>query len=131
MTTILDRAIDRRDREREARRRRNPILALPAAARLDELPPEAKAALRAVLLDLADQANAEAERSWSKRKGPMAAYWRSVSTYAKHLARATARARELPSRDYPEPGSLAYGERLVRAGAAGDPIPSWHEDLDR
>ena len=75
--------------------RRNPVLDLPAARRLEELPPEARAALRDVLLELADQANANAEEAWRRRKGPMAAYWRAVSTYAKHIARATARAREV------------------------------------
>ena len=82
-------------RAREAQARRNPILGLPSAYRLEERPPEARRVLRDVLLELAAEANVEAERSWSKRKGPMAAYWRAVSTYAKHLARATARAREV------------------------------------
>lgn len=68
---------------------RNPVLALPAARRLAELDPASRAALRAVLLDIAVAANANAETSWRKRKGPMAAYWRAVSTYAKHIARAT------------------------------------------
>lgn len=68
---------------------RNPVLALPAVERLRALDPECRAALRAVLLDVAVAANANAETSWRKRKGPMAAYWRAVSTYAKHIARAT------------------------------------------
>ncbi len=68
---------------------RNPVLALPAARRLLELDPASRSALRAVLLDVAVAANANAELSWKKRKGPMAAYWRAVSTYSKHIARAT------------------------------------------
>lgn len=35
---------------------------------------------------LRDQANTEAEQAWRRRKGPMAAYWRSVATYARHTA---------------------------------------------
>lgn len=38
--------------------------------------------------DLRDQANTEAENAWRRRKGPMAAYWRAVSTYARHMAHA-------------------------------------------
>lgn len=73
---------------------RNPVLALPSVERLRSLDPECRVALRAVLLDVAADADAKAETSWKKRKGPMAAYWRAVSTYAKHIARATASAEE-------------------------------------
>jgi hypothetical protein len=66
---------------------RNPILALPAAARLAALEPGAKIALRAVLLDLRLDAACRAESSWRRRKAPMAAYWRAVSVYAGHTAR--------------------------------------------
>lgn len=74
---------------------RNPVLALPAVERLRDLDPECRSALRAVLLDIAVAANANAEVSWRKRKGPMAAYWRAVSTYAKHIARATRDPKEV------------------------------------
>lgn len=70
---------------------RNPVLALPAAAALANLPPDSRAALVAVLRDIAAQANVNAERSWRKRKAPMAAYWRAVAVYAGHTARATAK----------------------------------------
>jgi len=66
----------------------NPLLNLPAGRKLLELPPEQRAPIEAVLRELRDQANTEAENSWKKRKGPMAAYWRAVSTYARHLAHA-------------------------------------------
>jgi len=66
----------------------NPLLKLPAGRALLALPPEQRAPLEAVLRELRDQANTEAERSWAKRKGPMAAYWRAVSTYARHTAHA-------------------------------------------
>lgn len=75
---------------------RNPVLELPSAVRLETLPPEAKAALAAVLADLAVEANAAAEVAWRRRKGPMAAYWRAVSTYAKHLGRAVRRPDRQP-----------------------------------
>jgi len=38
--------------------------------------------------------NAEAENAWRRRKGPMAAYWRAVATYARHLAHALS--KEIP-----------------------------------
>jgi len=66
---------------------RNPILALPAAARLHALPLESRQALRAVLLDLSTDARARADHSWRTAKGPMAVYWRSISVYARHIAR--------------------------------------------
>ena len=75
---------------------RNPILELAAGRRLESLPPEAKVALAAVLAELAEEADRLAEISWSKRKGPMAAYWRAVSTYAKHIGRAVRRPDRRP-----------------------------------
>ncbi|MFM9922712.1 hypothetical protein VLK31_06960 [Variovorax sp. H27-G14] len=66
----------------------NPLLKLPAGRALLDLPAEQRAPLEAVMRELRDQANTEAEKSWLKRKGPMAAYWRAVSTYARHLAHA-------------------------------------------
>ena len=66
----------------------NPLLKLPAGKALLELPASDRARIEAVMRDLRDQANTEAEKSWAKRKGPMAAYWRAVSTYARHIAHA-------------------------------------------
>jgi hypothetical protein len=66
----------------------NPLLKLPAGRALLALPAEQRAPLEAVLRDLRSQADAEAEKSWRKRKGPMAAYWRAVATYARHTAHA-------------------------------------------
>ncbi|QRY79674.1 hypothetical protein JVX91_00745 [Pseudomonas sp. PDNC002] len=66
----------------------NPLLRLPAGKALLELPAEDRARIEAVMRELRDQANAEAECAWKRRKGPMAAYWRAVSTYARHLAHA-------------------------------------------
>ena len=64
---------------------RNPVLALPAAQRLMDLPPETRALLAEILKDIAVDANARAQNSWAKSKGPMAAYWKAVSVYAKHI----------------------------------------------
>lgn len=66
---------------------RNPLLALPSAAVIASLPAEAKAALRAVLLDLRTDARARAEQCWRRNKAPMAAYWKAVAVYAGHTAR--------------------------------------------
>jgi hypothetical protein len=74
---------------RSARREvRNPVLALPAALAVLELPAEQRRPLGILLRELAAQADRQAEQSWRKRKGMAAAYWRAVSIYAKHLARA-------------------------------------------
>lgn len=54
---------------------RNPVLALPAVARLRALSPEARLALLSVLLDIQSEARLRAERSWQSRKPPVAAYW--------------------------------------------------------
>lgn len=77
-------------KDRSARREvRNPVLALPAAQELERLSPEAREALRAVLGAIAHDAAERAERSWRQKKGIMAAYWKGVSTYAKHIRAAT------------------------------------------
>lgn len=73
-----------------SRRRReiaNPILGLPAARALAELDPSARAALAEILADLGAEAAARAQRSWSQNKGLMAAYWKAVSVYARHIRR--------------------------------------------
>jgi hypothetical protein len=69
---------------------RNPVLLLPTAARLCSLPLAQRQLLGDLLREIAWDADARAERAWKKRKGPMAAYWRATSTYAKHIARAVA-----------------------------------------
>jgi hypothetical protein len=73
----------------------NPLLNLPAGKALSELPAADRARIALVMRDLRHQANAEAEKSWKKRKGPMAAYWRAVSTYARHLAHALEQTNEV------------------------------------
>jgi len=73
---------------RGARREvRNPVLLLPAAQGILALPVESRRPLGILLRQLADQANNQAQASWRSNKGIMAAYWKAVSVYAKHLAR--------------------------------------------
>jgi hypothetical protein len=67
---------------------RNPVLALPAAARIQQLSPEARTLLADILHDLANDARQRAEYSWLRHKAPMAAYWKSVAVYASHIRRA-------------------------------------------
>src|SRR5690242_17611099 len=66
---------------------RNPVICLPAVDRLNALPPSARAALRAVLHEIADDDARRAETSWRSRKAPMATYWKAMAVYARHIAR--------------------------------------------
>ena len=66
----------------------NPLLKLPAGQALLALPDDQRSAIEAVMRDLRSQADREAEIAWRRRKGPMAAYWRAVATYARHIAHA-------------------------------------------
>lgn len=67
---------------------RNPVVALPSIAALQELPSESRSALRAILSDLSLDARQRAEKCWKTHKAPMAAYWKAVAVYAGHLRRA-------------------------------------------
>ncbi|MDC6180062.1 hypothetical protein [Ralstonia solanacearum] len=69
----------------------NPVLKLPAAQKLAALPLEQRLAIAAVFRELRGVADDLAESSWSRRKGPMASYWRGVATYSRHLAHALER----------------------------------------
>ncbi len=66
---------------------RNPLLALESAQRVADLSPEARAALRALLKDIAADARVRAEKCWRTHKAPMAAYWKAVAVYAGHASR--------------------------------------------
>lgn len=66
----------------------NPLLRLPAGRALLALPAQDRQRIEAVMRELRDQANQEAEVAWKRRKGPMAAYWRAVATYSRHVAHA-------------------------------------------
>lgn len=68
---------------------RNPILAVPGVRdRLVKLPPVAREALRLMLIDIAADARARADKCWRTHKAPMALYWKVVAVYAGHIARA-------------------------------------------
>jgi hypothetical protein len=67
---------------------RNPVLRLRSAKSIMALPIEQRRPLGILLRELSLEADTQAEAAWRKRKGIMAAYWRAVATYAKHLARA-------------------------------------------
>jgi len=65
---------------------RNPVLALPAARRIQGLSIETRATLAALLRDLTADARRRAQTSWKQNKGPMAVYWKAVGAYARHLS---------------------------------------------
>ena len=66
----------------------NPLLNLPAGRKLLGLAKEDRERIEAVMRELREQANVEAENAWRRRKGPMACYWRAVATYARHTTHA-------------------------------------------
>lgn len=70
---------------------RNPVLALPGMRRLQMLNPETRRLLALVLEDLAKDARERAEKCWRTHKPPMAAYWKAVAVYARHIAKALRR----------------------------------------
>lgn len=73
---------------------RNPVIALPAASALARLPATSREALRSVLVGIAADAAERAQKSWRTHKAPMALYWKAVSVYARHIARAIPRNQE-------------------------------------
>ena len=84
-----DRGLDLPSEDRSSRLEvRNPVLGLPSAQAIQELPAEQRRPLGRLLRELAADADRRAEECWAARKGALAAYWRTVSTYAKHTARA-------------------------------------------
>lgn len=71
----------------------NPLLRLPSAQTILALPDSPqKRLLEQLLRELRADADRVAEESWRRRKGIMGAYWRAVSTYARHCAHAFSRA---------------------------------------
>lgn len=80
-------------------------------SRFAALPPPARAAMRAALLDLRADALRRAETQWRRHKAPMALYWKVVGVYAGHLARAIPRCGDpaAPSRRRPPlPAALSH-----------------------
>lgn len=70
---------------------RNPILALPGVKLAFALPLEQRLALAEILQAIRVDARGRADKAWNTGKAPMAAYWKAVSVYAGHLARAIKR----------------------------------------
>lgn len=66
----------------------NPLLELPAGKALRALPRAQRDPLVSLMRELRAQANTNAELAWQRRKEPMAAYWRAVATYARHVGHA-------------------------------------------
>jgi hypothetical protein len=97
----------------------NPLLKLPAGQALLNLPASDRRRIELVMRDLRAQANVEAERSWRLRKGPMAAYYRAVSTYARHLAHALSFKAETTGQDFPE---SALSQLRAMCDQAGVPL---------
>lgn len=75
--------------DRSSRREvRNPVLALPGVRRLLALPEPVRVELAQALRSIALDARERADKAWRTHKAPMAVYWKAVSVYAGHLARA-------------------------------------------
>lgn len=89
----------------------NPLLRLPAGRALLALPEEDRRRIEAVMRELRVQANQEAEKSWKRRKGSMAAYWRAVATYARH----TAHALRKPSMGQPFQSNMKQTKKEIDA----------------
>lgn len=67
---------------------RNPVLALPAFQAILGLDAGVRAALAALLYDLAAQAREKSASELRRNKPWMFVYWRCIGTYARHIARA-------------------------------------------
>lgn len=66
---------------------RNPVLGLPEAQELAELPPEVRAKVSRIFMGLRQKCRENAAHSWARHKAPMAAYWKIYSVYFGHIAR--------------------------------------------
>ena len=67
---------------------RNPVLALKAFDKLLALPQAVRDPLADLLVELGADAQERADKCWKTHKAPMAAYWKAVGVYARHIARA-------------------------------------------
>lgn len=84
----------------------NPILRLPAAKGLDQLPLQASLALEALLLELRVTSRQTSDKSWATAKSPLAIYWADVYSFAGHCARHVRRRRA---------GTASADTRLIAA----------------
>lgn len=108
---------------------RNPLMALPSVSLLDELSDDAREALRAILLNIRDDARVRAETCWRRHKAPMALYWKVVAVYAGHIARllrrseVQARGRRAAAtarRAWPAGGTLSDARHTTLAAIGAD-----------
>lgn len=67
---------------------RNPVVALPGFALLRALDADTRNKLVAALRSIQADARDRADKCWRTHKAPMAVYWKAVSVYAGHIARA-------------------------------------------
>jgi hypothetical protein len=84
---------------------------LPAMRQVMALPREQRGPLETLMRELRADADRQAEESWRKRKGPMAAYWRAVSTYARHVAHALSKGHQANGAGVPERVTAADPQR--------------------
>jgi hypothetical protein len=66
---------------------RNPVLALPAAQQVFDLPPASRRLLGSSLRNLAREARDMMVLAIKRRRLKWASYWHAMSVYAKHIAR--------------------------------------------
>lgn len=66
---------------------RNPLSTLPACDGIQKLPPEARQALYALLLDVRTEARERAARCETQNKWWSRTYWLCLAVYALHAAR--------------------------------------------
>jgi hypothetical protein len=66
---------------------RNPMLLPGVREAAAQVPPEARAALRTILLELRYDSQKKAAYCWHRHKAPMALYWKCVAVYAGHIAK--------------------------------------------
>lgn len=76
---------------------RNPVLALPAMAKVMALPTEQRAVLYDLLSDIRREARVRAAQSLARNKHMVYAYWAVVAVYAGHVARALRRGAGAPA----------------------------------
>lgn len=86
---------------------RNPVLALPAARKLQAQPLEVRELLAQLLAELAEDAQRRAAEAWRKHKAPMAAYWKACAVYAGHLRRVLLKPAPAAANDVTEERNLA------------------------
>lgn len=65
----------------------NPMLKLRTSRLIQTLPPEAREALRAVLLDFRAECRTKGDAEWKRNKFWNAAYYKVLAVYAVHISR--------------------------------------------